>query len=105
MGERVGIDGGEDVGVDRRHDDCRGGAPVPPGERGRDPLLLLLPWPPPGWEEGFPSGPWPLWRWSGRSPSEIGSLSLFSSVSHFFFLALHRFLNIRRSITPIALKF
>ena len=31
-GERVGDDGGEVVGVDRRHDDGPGGVPVPPGE-------------------------------------------------------------------------
>ena len=36
-GERVGVDGGEVVGVDRRHDGCPGGAPAPPGERGREP--------------------------------------------------------------------
>ena len=46
-GERVGGDGGEVVGVDRRHDDCPGGILAPPGERGREPPLLLLPWPPP----------------------------------------------------------
>ena len=36
-GERVGVDGGEVVGVDRRHDGCPGGVPAPPGERGREP--------------------------------------------------------------------
>ena len=36
-GERVGDDGGEVVGVDRRHDDGPGGVPAPPGERGRGP--------------------------------------------------------------------
>ena len=35
--ERVGDDGGEVVGVDRRHDDGPGGVPAPPGERGREP--------------------------------------------------------------------
>ena len=35
--ERVGVDGGEVVGVDRRRDDGPGGVPVPPGERGREP--------------------------------------------------------------------
>ena len=69
-GERVGDDGGEVVGVDHRHDDGPGGVPAPPGERGREPpLLLLLPWPPPRWEESSPSGPWPPWRRRGRSPS------------------------------------
>ena len=68
-GERVGVDGGEVVGVDRRHVGSPGGAPAPPEERGREPLLLLLPWPPPRWEESFPSGPCLPWRWRGRSPS------------------------------------
>ena len=35
-GERVGVDGTKVVGVDRCHDDCPGGAPAPPGERGRE---------------------------------------------------------------------
>ena len=83
-GERVGDDGGEVVGVDRRHDDGPGGVPAPQGERGREPpfffffFFLDLP---PRWEKGFPSGPWLPWRQRGGSPSEIGSLSLFSSVS------------------------
>ena len=37
MGERVGDDGGEVVGVDCRHDDGPGSVPAPPGERGREP--------------------------------------------------------------------
>jgi hypothetical protein len=111
-GERVGDDGGEVVGVDRRHDDGPGGVPAPPGERGREPpsffFFLDLP---PRWEEGFPSGPWPPWRRRGESPSEIGSLSLSLSLSVFLLflrsqiLAFHRFLNSRRSVTPIGLKF
>ena len=80
-GEKVGVDGGEVVGVDCRHDGSPGGAPAPPGERGREPpsffFLLGLP---PRWEKGSPSGPWPPWLSEGRSPSEIGSLSLFSSL-------------------------
>jgi hypothetical protein len=40
--ERVGVDGGEVVGVDRRHDDCPGGVPAPPGERGREPPSFLF---------------------------------------------------------------
>jgi hypothetical protein len=36
-GERVGVDGSEVVGVDRRRDPCPGGTPAPPGERGREP--------------------------------------------------------------------
>ena len=105
-GERVGVDGGEVVGVDRRHDGCLGGVPAPPGERGREPpsifFFLGLP---PRWEESFPSSPWPPWLPEGRSPSEIGSLSLFSSVSRSCFLAENRFLNSRRSVTTIGLKF
>ena len=57
--------------------------PVPPEAREREPpsflffFLDLLP----RWEKGFPSGPWPPWRGSGESPSEIGSVSLSPSVS------------------------
>ena len=36
-GERVGVDGGKIVDVDRRHDDCPDGVLAPPGERGREP--------------------------------------------------------------------
>ena len=83
-----------------------GSAPVPPEARGREPpffffLLDLLP----RWEKGFPSGPWSSWRGRGESPSEIGSISLSLSVSAFQILAFHRFLNSRRSVTPIGLKF
>ena len=47
-GEKVGVDGSKIFDVDRRHDPSPGGVPAPPGERGRDPpLLLVLPWPPP----------------------------------------------------------
>ena len=41
-GEKVGVDGSKIVDVDRRHDPSPGGVPVQPGERGREPLLLLL---------------------------------------------------------------
>ena len=104
-------DGGVDeddgvVGVDR----CR--TMIAPAafrrhrERGGEsPLLLLLPWPPPKWEESSPSGPWLPWRQRGGSPSEIGSPSLFSSVSRTPDLAENHFLNIQRSVTPIALRF
>src|SRR3990170_6285325 len=99
-GERVGVDGSKIVDVDRRHDPSPGGTPAPPGERGREPpsffFFLGLP---PRWVEGFPSGPWPPWWWRGESPSEIGSISVFPSVSAFLFLAFHRFLNLRRSVT------
>ena len=105
-GERVGVDGSKIVDVDRRPDRCPGGTPAPPESRGeRAPLLLLLPWPPPRWEESSPSGPWPPWRRRGGSPSEIGSPSLFSSVSRSPDLAENRFLYSRRSVTPIALRF
>ena len=36
-GERVGVEGGNIVDVDSRHDDCPGSVPAPPGERGREP--------------------------------------------------------------------
>ena len=105
-GGRVGDDGGEVVGVDCGDHDGPGGVPVPPGERGREPpfffFLDLLP----RWEKGVPSGPWPPWRWRGESPFEIGSLSLcFLLFLRSLILPFHRFLNSRRSITPIRLKF
>ena len=80
-GERVGDNSSKIVDVDRRHDPSPDGVLAPPGEREESPLLLLLPWPPPRWEDSSPSGPWPPWRRRGGSPSEIGSPSLFSSVS------------------------
>ena len=46
-GERIGFDGSKVVDVDRRHDPSLDGTPAPPGQRGREPPLLLLPWPPP----------------------------------------------------------
>ena len=82
-GGRVGDDGSEVVGVDRRRDDGPSGVPAPPGERGREPpfffFLDLLH----RWEKGFPSGPWLPWHGRGESPSEIGSVSLSLSVSAF----------------------
>ena len=103
--EDVGEDDGG-VGVDCGDDDGPGGVPAPPEERGREPpfffffffFLDLLP----RWEKGFPSGPWPPWRRRGEIPSKIGSVSLFlrSQIVHF-----HGFLNSRRSVTPIGLKF
>ena len=105
-GEKFGVDGSKIVGVDRRHDPCPGGTPAPPEVRGREPpsffFFLGLP---PRWEESYPSGPWPPWRWRGGSPSEIGSPSLFSSVSRLSDLAENYFLYSGRSVTPIALKF
>ena len=73
-GEKVGVDGSKIVDVDRRPDRCPGGTPAPPEARGRAPLLLLLlPWPPPRWEESSPSGPWSPWLRRGGNPSEIAS--------------------------------
>ena len=69
-GGRVGDDGGEVVGEDCGDDDgprWHSGATKSEGERA--PLLLILPWPPPRWEESSPFGPWPPWWWRGRSPS------------------------------------
>ena len=83
-----------------------GGVPAPPEARGGEPpsfffFLDLLP----RWEKGFPSGPWSPWHVRGESPSEIGFVSLSLSVSALLILPFHRFLNSRRSITPIGLKF
>ena len=61
---------------------------------------------PPRWEKGFPSGPWLPWRRRGGSHSEIGSLSLcFLLFLRSQILPFHCFLNSRRSVTPIGLKF
>ena len=68
-----------------------GGVPAPPEARGREPtfffffFLDLLP----RWEKGFPSGPWLPWLGMGKSPSEIGSISLFLRSG---ILLWHRFL-------------
>ena len=70
----------------RRHS----GATGREGERSS--LLLLIPWPPPRWVDNFPSGPWPPWQWRGKSPSEIGSVSLSLSVYAFHDSALSLFL-------------
>ncbi len=82
-----------------------GSAPAPPEARGREPpfffffffFLDLLP----RWEKGFPSGPWLPWRGRGESPFGIGSISLFLRSQ---ILPLHRFFNIRRSVTPIGVN-
>ena len=104
--EDVGEDDGG-VGVDRCRNDGPDGVPTPPGERGREPpfffFFLDLP---PRWEKGFPSGPWLPWQRRGGSPSEIGSLSLcFLLFLRSLILPFHRFLNSRRSVTPIGLDF
>ena len=84
-----------------------GGVPAPPEARGREPTFFFFLDLLPRWETGFPSGQWPPRHGKGESPSEIGSLSLcvFSSVSPSHFLAENRFLNSRRSVTLIGLKF
>ena len=79
-----------------------GSAPAPPEARGREPpffffFLDLLP----RWEKGFPYGPWLPWLGRGESPSEIESISLFLRSQ---ILPLHRFFNIRRSVTPIGVN-
>ena len=84
----VGEDGGG-VGVDRGDDDGPRRRSAPPEARGREPpfffFLDLLP----RWEKGFPSGPWSPWHGRGESPSEIGSVSLYLSVSAFLILPFH----------------
>ena len=58
----------------------------------------------PGWEKGFPSGPWPPWWLRGESPPRRFDLSL--SLSLFPYVsAFHRFLNSRRFVTLIGLNF
>ena len=105
-GEKVGVDGSKIVDVDRRPDRCSGGTPAPSEARGREP--------PPSSSSSLASpldgvislsGPWSPWWRRGGSPSEIGSPSLFSSVSRSPDLAENRFLYSGRFVTPIALKF
>ena len=99
----VGEDGGG-VGVDRDDDDDDGHGSVsaPPKEKGRGgPFVFFFLDLLPRWEKGFSSGPWPPWHGRGESPSEIGSISLFLRSQ---ILPLHRFFNIRRSVTPIGMN-
>ena len=107
MGEGDGDVGEDDggVGVDRGDDDGPGGVPAPPEERGRGAPFFFFLGLLPRWEKGFPSGPWPPWHGRGKSPSGIGSVSLFLFVSVFSDLAFHRFFYNRRSVTPIGLNF
>ena len=51
---------------------------------GETPSFFLLLGPTPRWEESSPLGPWSPWILEGRSSSEIGSLSLFSSITFLF---------------------
>ena len=61
-----------------------GSAPAPPEARGREtPFFIFFLDLLPRWEKGFPSVPWLPWLGRGESPSEIGSISLFLSVSAF----------------------
>ena len=105
-GERVGDDGSEVVGVDRRHDGCPGGVPAPPGQRGREPpsffFFLNLPL------DGRRVSPLVHGLHGGGgagAPPRLDLSLCFSSVSRSSFLALHRFLYSRRSVTLIGLKF
>ena len=104
--EDVGEDDGG-VGVDRRHTMMALAAFRRHRERGGEgpPFLLFFLDLLPRWEKGFPSILWPPWQRRGEIRSEIGSVSLSLSVSMFQILPFHHFLNSRRSVTPIALKF
>ena len=100
----VGEDGGG-VGVDRPDDDDgHGSVSAPPEEKGRGgPFVFFFLDLLPRWEKGFPSGPWPPWHGRGESPSEIGSVFLFLSVSAFWYSAPSPFriyMEIRNSDWP-----
>ena len=85
-------DGGEVVGEDCGDDDGHDSVPAPPEEKGRGgPFVFFFLDLLPRWEKGFPSGPWPPWHGRGERPSEIGSVSLFLSVSAFSSAALSPF--------------
>ena len=82
-GGRVGDDGGDVVGEDCGDDDGHDSVPAPPEEKGRGgPIVFFVLDLLPIWEKGFPSGPWPPWQ--GKSPSEIGSVSLCFCVLRFY---------------------
>ena len=105
-GERVGVEGGKVVGVDRRHDACAGGVPAPPGERGREPpsFFFILGLPLGG--RRVPPLVHGLHGSGGAEAPLILDLPLCSLLLlHSCFLAKNRFLYSQRSITPIALRF
>ena len=104
-GERVGDDGGEVVGVDRYRDDGPDGVPAPPGERWREPHFFFFLDLPPRWEEGFPSGPCLHGGGGAGAPPRLDLSLCFLLFLCSQILAFHRFLNSRRSVTPIGLKF
>ena len=102
-GERVGDDGDEVVGVDRRRNDGPGGVPAPLGEspppssssftpplHGRRVSPLVL---------GFHGGG------GARAPPRLDFSLCFLLFLRSCFLAFHRFLNSQRSVTPIGMKF
>ena len=105
-GERVGDDGSEVVGVDRRHDDGPDGIPAPPGKRGREPPLFLffldlLP----RWEKGLPLVHGFDGGGGARAPPRLDMSLCLSLFMHSLILPFHRFLNSWRSVTTIGLKF
>ena len=82
-----------------------GGVPAPPEARGREaPFLFFFLDLIPRWEKGFPSGPSLPWHGRGKSPSEIGSVSLSLSVSAFPDSTLSLFLIYPEIRNPIGLK-
>ena len=70
-----------------------GSVPAPPEEKGRGgPFVFFFLDLLPRWEKGFPSGPWYPCCGRGESPSEIGSVSLYLSISAFSDSSLSQFL-------------
>ena len=106
-GEKVGVDGRKIVDVDGRHNPCPGGTPAPPGERGREPpsfffFFLGLPL------DGRRVSPLVLGLHCGgraRAPPRLDLSPCFLLFLCSQILAFHRFLNSRRSVTLIGLKF
>ena len=105
-GERVGENGGEVVGVEHRHDDGPNGVPVPPEARGRETppssssLTSSL--------DGRRVSPLVhgLHGMGGaRAPPRLDLSLCFLLFLCSLFPPFHRFLNSRRSVTPIGLKF
>ena len=102
-GGRVGDEGGEVVGVDCDDDDGPSGVPAPAEERGREPpsssssLTFFL--------EGRRVSPLVLGLHGVGGARAHPRLDLSLSVSAFLILPFHRFLNSRRSVTPVGQKF
>ena len=106
MGEGDGDVGEDDGGVGEDHgdDDGPGGVPAPPEARGESPLLVLLPSPPPRWEESFPLSHGIHGVGGARDPPRLDLSLCLSLFMRSQILPFHRFFYIQRSVTPIGVN-